>query len=106
MTMDEAIRILDPETSFDALAEIEYYGGFNGDKAKVEAVNDACRLAVDALRAQQEAEKNELLTLDELRQMDGEPVWVVDGDGNEMWGLVDMTNDHPDVFDSQYGLWR
>ena len=30
-----------------------------------------------ALRAQQELESNDPLTLDELRQMDGEPVWVV-----------------------------
>lgn len=30
-----------------------------------------------ALRAQQEAEKNEPLTLDELREMDGKPVWIM-----------------------------
>ena len=30
MTTKEAIRILDPETTAEALAEIEYYAGFSG----------------------------------------------------------------------------
>ena len=33
------------------------------------------RLAESALRAQQQAEANKPLTLDELREMEGEPVW-------------------------------
>jgi len=33
-------------------------------------------VAIAALRAQQDAEANDPLTLDELRGMDGEPVWV------------------------------
>lgn len=49
---------------------------------------------------------NAPLTLDQLIEMDGEPVWLVDGGGNEMWGLVDTGNDHIDVIDSQSGLWR
>ena len=28
MSIEEAIHILDPETSTDAIAEIEYYAGF------------------------------------------------------------------------------
>ena len=32
MTVEEAIRILDPETSKDAINEIKYYAGFNKDK--------------------------------------------------------------------------
>lgn len=54
MTIEEAIKILDPETTAEALAEIEYYGGFNGCTAKVQAVSDACVLAVAALREQEE----------------------------------------------------
>lgn len=54
MTREEAIRILDPETTWEALAEIEYYGGFSGRTAAVQAVEDACILAVDALREQEE----------------------------------------------------
>ena len=52
MTREEAIRILDPVTTGEALAEIEYYNGFSGKTAAVQAVSDACVLAVAALREQ------------------------------------------------------
>ena len=54
MTREEAIRILDPVTTGEALAEIEYYGGFSGRAAVVQAVLDACVLAVAALREQEQ----------------------------------------------------
>ena len=54
MTREEAIRILDPETTGEALAEIEYYNGFSGKTAAVQAVSDACILAAAALREQEE----------------------------------------------------
>ncbi len=54
MNREEAIRILDPETTGEALAEIEYYGGFRGKMAAVQAVSDACVLAVAALREQEQ----------------------------------------------------
>ena len=54
MTGEEAIRILDPVTTGEALAEIEYYNGFSGKTAAVQAVSDACVLAVAALREQGE----------------------------------------------------
>lgn len=54
MTREEAIRILAPETTGEAISEIEYYGGFNGKTAAVQAVSDACMLAVAALREQEE----------------------------------------------------
>ena len=54
MTGEEAIRILDPVTTGEALAEIEYYNGFTGKTAAVQAVSDACVLAVAALREQGE----------------------------------------------------
>ena len=43
-----------------------------------------------SLRVQQEQERNDPLTLDELREMDGEPVWLKIANG--VWALVD-TND-------------
>lgn len=55
MTIDKAIMILDPETTAEALAEIEYYAGFYGHTAKVQVVNAACELAVAALRKQKES---------------------------------------------------
>ena len=54
MTREEAIRILDPETAAEALAEIAYYAGFRGEEAVAKALDDACILAVAALRAQEE----------------------------------------------------
>lgn len=77
MTREEAIRILDPETTREAMAEIEYYGGFIGRAAVVQAILDACVLAVAALREQEERENPKPLTLDELKLMDGEPVWLL-----------------------------
>ena len=54
MEREEAIRILDPVTTGEALEEIEYYNGFTGKTAAVQAVSDACVLAVAALREQGE----------------------------------------------------
>ena len=52
MKPEQAIRILHPDTTREALAEIEYYGGFNGDKAVMQAINDACLMACKALEQQ------------------------------------------------------
>lgn len=49
MTIDDAIRILDPKTTAEALAEVEYYGGFSGQEAVIKAVEDACMIAIAAL---------------------------------------------------------
>lgn len=49
MSIEEAIRILDPETSADAIAEIEYYVGFNRDNS-IEKVNEACTVACGVMR--------------------------------------------------------
>ena len=54
MTREEAIRILDPVTTVEAISEIEYYGGLRGRPAAVQAVSDACILAVEAIREQEE----------------------------------------------------
>ena len=54
MTKDEAIRILDPKTFVEELVKIEYYGGFAGWTKAAQAVYDACILAAEALREQEE----------------------------------------------------
>lgn len=54
MTIEEAIRILDPETTVEALEEIEYYAGFRGKEAMKKAFSDASILAVAALREQEQ----------------------------------------------------
>lgn len=49
MSIEEAIRILDPLTSADAIEEIKYIAGFNKDKV-LEKVNEACVVACDTMR--------------------------------------------------------
>ncbi len=60
--------------------------------APIQTVNEALEMAIDALRAQQERENPKPLTLDELRQMDGEPVWVCSAKKNgvipDRWMLL------------------
>lgn len=58
MTVEDAIKLLHPSTTAEALAEIECYGGFNGKQAKVEAVNTACLVACEALEKQIPAKPN------------------------------------------------
>ena len=52
MTIKEAIMLLNPKTTASALAEIEYYNGFSGKEACIEAIEEACRLAIEALEKQ------------------------------------------------------
>lgn len=50
ISREEAIRILDPATSVEALAEIEYYAGFSDSMAVIKAMHDARRMGAEALR--------------------------------------------------------
>lgn len=52
MTEQEAIKILHPDTTSTAIAEIEYYAGFKGREATIKAVEDACVVACEALEKQ------------------------------------------------------
>lgn len=70
MTIEDAIKHLDlmqvniaGELAFSAIAKTYY---------------EAVDMAIAALRAQQEAEKNDPLTADELREMEGKPIWRKD----------------------------
>ena len=58
-------------------------------------------LAIDALRRAQPT--NEPLTLEQLREMDGEPVWCADGEGHSCYCLVNAGNE--DCIDSECGAW-
>ena len=46
---------------------------------------------------------NEPLTLKELREMDGEPVWCADGEGHSCYCLVNAESE--DCIDSECGAW-
>ena len=50
MTLEEALRFIDPETDMDALAEVEYYGGFKGKEQAAQKLKEASRMVVDFIR--------------------------------------------------------
>lgn len=74
MTIEEAIRALNALPDKTSMYIVDYEE--TGLKC-TSYLKQACDLAITALRAQQE-QPNEPLTLEELREMDGEPVWVQD----------------------------
>lgn len=59
MTIKQAIRILDPETSAEALGEIKYCGELDGyeDEKMMAACDEACRMAVQIMRKYMEEQK-------------------------------------------------
>lgn len=59
--------------------------------------------ALIALREQAERENPKPLTLDEIRQMDGEPIWCVDGEGHGCYCLVNAKTE--DCIDNECGAW-
>lgn len=59
MSIEQAVALLNPETTAQALAEYEYYGGFRGREAGVKACEEACRVAVKIMREKLSAERCE-----------------------------------------------
>ena len=49
---------------------------------------DMYNAVITVLRAELEREKNEPLTIEEILDMNGKPVWCQTGDGYEGWALV------------------
>lgn len=74
MTAEEAIKTIEV-----AMAEVEW--NYPMDYAV------AFEMAIAALHAQQEVEKNEPLTLDELREMAGKPAWCAE---YQCYGIVEI----------------
>ena len=71
MKIEEAIEILERKTTIP------------GDGCTWEQIEEAIDAAVTALRSMQE--DREPLNLEQLKQMDGKPVWIED---TSCWGLV------------------
>ena len=124
MTREEAISVLeeskrqneimrDNPNTFFKVSDI-----VTGEKNAQKRI-DALNMAISALRQQEHfrevTKKVEPLTLDELRQMDGEPVYCVEITGREEWlfrrdgGFADMygefTSDDFMVWDNYGKLW-
>ena len=117
MTIEEAIEYWEGlrKTFSSQLEKEENYFG----RMHLQTTIDAIDMAISALRQQEHfrevTKKVEPLTLDELRQMDGEPVYCVEITGREEWlfrrdgGFADMygefTSDDFMVFDNYGKLW-
>ncbi len=74
-------------------------------------INEAVRLAVAALQTQIKAEQNEPLTLDELRKMEGEPIWLefVNQHAHSKYRIVRGLSDNAVVFeeyDNEFGPYN
>lgn len=59
MTIEQAIAILDPETTRAALYENQYYGGFRGREARLKACEQACRIAAAVMRKEASRQRAE-----------------------------------------------
>ena len=111
MTREEAIKILEYPVKKWSMEWDEREDGLS--------YYEALDMAISALRQQdvpdKDVGKNEPLTLDELRKMDGEPVYCVEITGREEWlfrrdgGFADMygefTSDDFMVWDNYGKLW-
>lgn len=91
-TVVECNDLNEPLTLDDAIAHLDDTLSDTGHKWSCES----CRMEHVQLRAwlaelrEIKQERNAPLTLDELRKMDGEPVWVVYGEDEGMWALVEV----------------
>ena len=91
-TVVECNDLNEPLTLDDAIAHLDDTLSDTGHKWSCES----CRMEHVQLRAwlaelrEIKQERNAPLTLDELRKMDGEPVWVVYGEDAGMWALVEV----------------
>lgn len=84
MTAEKAIRLLHPDTTADAIAEIKYYKGFTGKLAVVTAVAEACSMAVEALEKVEEYKRlEEQGLLLRLPCKVGDTVWTT-----KWWDIV------------------
>ena len=108
MTNEEAIKILEYPVKKWSMEWDEREDGLS--------YYEALDMAISALRQQETVtNRNEPLTLDELRKMDGEPVYCVEITGREEWlfrrdgGFADMygefTSDDFMVWDNYGKLW-
>lgn len=72
MTKADAARILDPETSREALLPYAYDG-----PRRLAVVEEACRMGAEALRKSTTYPQNEMLMEKELAEWNRKPAWIV-----------------------------
>ena len=103
--IENAITVLENEKQC-VLRQIKV-GGCDRNCAKCDLVMKDSEIlegydtAISTLRRAQP--DNEPLTLEQLREMDGEPVWCADGEGHSCYCLVNAESE--DCIDSECGAW-
>ena len=113
MTREEAIEYWD---QFNAEIDDIYDDCSDADRDVLVKQREIVEYTISALRQQETvANRNEPLTLEELREMDGEPVYCVEITGRQEWlfrrdsGFADMygefTSDDFMVWDNYGKLW-
>lgn len=108
MTTEEAIKILERTECY---VGIHYINGVE-DPYINPCLLKAIDYAIAALRAQQNPKvvetdqfKNDPLTLEQLRKMDGEPVWIVEYPDWGHWELSEDAQDYIEDRDTDfYGM--
>lgn len=70
MDRELAIRILDRDSTREAIAELEYFAGFDSDKV-VEAIEEAMQMGADALREQMNRQREIDESMNELLEACG-----------------------------------
>lgn len=73
----ESCFVLRPDKDAAAVAALRTYARSTGNKTLAKDLINWVGAESDKVRHKQDSARNTPLTLDELRQMDGEPVWVV-----------------------------
>ena len=90
MTIEETIYALDIVEHMESFSVL-YEPGEPMNQTTVGKLKEACRMAVSILRVRTDTPPNDPLTLEELREMDGEPVYVTSSIGEQpMWYIVDI----------------
>ena len=113
MTTEETIAYWEQFNS--EIDELATYDLYEEQIDELEQQREVVEFTISALRAQQEQKTNAPLTLDELKEMDGEPVYCVEITGREEWlfrrdgGFADMygefTSDDFMSWDNYEKLW-
>lgn len=98
MTIQTAIKRITSEikriTSERAAEVLGMAASFNGcGRSDIDEFREAVGAGKAALCEKAERENPKPLTLEELRQMDGEPVWIND---EKCWGIINI---------DEYGQW-
>ena len=78
--------------------KVNNFDGFYKPDEQEDALNRA--ISTWSRRAQP---ANDPLTIEQLRKMDGEPVWCADGEGHSCYCLVNAESE--DCIDSECGAW-